>query len=293
MLYAQGGRNGRGRRAGHVRRRAPGASDGSGGGADHCAVRGHDALRPLLFAAPALGGRRGGAAAAHPARGEGAARRAQRPGGDGAAPLHAGLCGPARRGLCAPARGEVPRAARRRGGELHLRRGRRGGRGPAGPPLQGARLCAARRAQGARFGHGRLLHGDPQPACGGGCPPRGGAAGAGLLHRRPHRPRPAHRAPDGLPHGQRGPAQGQAPAQVRRVLRLCPHRGRALPGHVQPGRKAHRGQRPPDAGGVPSGLLRRPLRVCFVARIRDEKKFDSIEALSRQIARDVEKAAQF
>ena len=34
-------------------------------------------------------------------------------------------------------------------------------------------------------------------------------------------------------------------------------------------------------------------RVCFVARIRDEKKFDSIEALSRQIARDVEKAAQF
>ena len=34
-------------------------------------------------------------------------------------------------------------------------------------------------------------------------------------------------------------------------------------------------------------------RVCFVARIRDEKKFDSIEALSKQIARDVEKAAQF
>ena len=34
-------------------------------------------------------------------------------------------------------------------------------------------------------------------------------------------------------------------------------------------------------------------RVSFVARIRDEKKFDSIEELSRQIEQDVEKAKAF
>ena len=34
-------------------------------------------------------------------------------------------------------------------------------------------------------------------------------------------------------------------------------------------------------------------RVSFVAHIRDEKKFDSIDALSAQIARDVEKAKRF
>ena len=34
-------------------------------------------------------------------------------------------------------------------------------------------------------------------------------------------------------------------------------------------------------------------RVSFVARIRDERRFDSIEALSAQIARDVETARRF